>query len=78
MGYASAKLEKLSDAQYANVHLYCSGYLWTHALWTVYICQMSHVKIVSKCYQHVINNGFTISNNILSYDNYSNKTIHLR
>ena len=44
-----------------------------------YTCVTSQNKIICKCYQHVINNFITTVyyfNNLLSYLNYSNKTIH--
>ena len=67
------------------MQLHCSGYLWTHALWTANICQVSQIhwtcvalqnKIICKSYLHVNNNVITISNYLLSYDNYFDKTIH--
>ena len=74
-----------------NMHLLCSGYPWTYALWTAKrssvtdilsltvtldICVSSHNKTNYKRYQHVINNAITISNFLLSYDNYSDNNIH--
>ena len=43
---------------------------------TLDICVSSHNKTNYKRYQHVINNAITISNFLLSYDNYSDNNIH--